>query len=453
MNIYMNLEVAVREMDSKLLLAVKAAERGHQVLIGEEKQIDRLRRRYRLAPGIYHTKSLTPSKQKIELHSALKAAGFLITSIDEEGGLIDASYERFARLRYSEEMLGLADAVFCWGPQDFNQLKSTYADHAHLMRMTGSPRVDLWRPEGKEYSTRPGDMPRKPYLLVSSNFGVLNNYRNFWDLIRFERNAGYFERDPNYEKRRYYMASETVVLMYEFVKAIEHLAQEFPDIDIVLRPHPIERPESWKAMLDPGFDNVKVTRSGSITPWVHDALAVMHNGCTTAMEATVSQVPVLTFKPVKQQYPREIPNSVGTSVQTRTELADALRKVLETSDNTPYKPHPKDVALVEERVCCRNGVFAADMMIDCWEELHKDVPSEPNDWNKVVLRQRFRSLKDNLKKWTGKKSKTSLGHKFPEMRKQDIVEKVEQIRAAGSITSPVGVTMLSGNMFLISKDG
>ena len=43
-----------------------------------------------LAPGIFHTKSLTPSRDKTARHKLLIDNGFGITSIDEEGALNDA---------------------------------------------------------------------------------------------------------------------------------------------------------------------------------------------------------------------------------------------------------------------------------------------------------------------------------------------------------------------------
>ena len=38
--------------------------------------------------------------------------GCKITSIDEEGGLIDYGYDRTAKMRYSEKTLDQASAVF-----------------------------------------------------------------------------------------------------------------------------------------------------------------------------------------------------------------------------------------------------------------------------------------------------------------------------------------------------
>ena len=41
MNIYLNVEISSRELDSKLLLAVIAASKGHQVVISDMSGIDR----------------------------------------------------------------------------------------------------------------------------------------------------------------------------------------------------------------------------------------------------------------------------------------------------------------------------------------------------------------------------------------------------------------------------
>ena len=71
MNIYLHLEIASRELDSKLLLATLAASKGHEVIISDLESIEKGLRRGALSPGIFHTKSLTPSKVKIDTHQAI----------------------------------------------------------------------------------------------------------------------------------------------------------------------------------------------------------------------------------------------------------------------------------------------------------------------------------------------------------------------------------------------
>ena len=47
----------------------------------------------------------------------------LITSIDEEGCLVDYDYESFARTRYSDKTLEQSSLVFGWGIDDVETLK------------------------------------------------------------------------------------------------------------------------------------------------------------------------------------------------------------------------------------------------------------------------------------------------------------------------------------------
>ena len=78
-------------------------------------------------------------------------AGCKITSIDEEGGLVDYGYDRFVKIRYGSKTIGQASAVFTWGPEDFKTLKKNFPNHIKKIHMTGSPRVDLWRPNLLSY--------------------------------------------------------------------------------------------------------------------------------------------------------------------------------------------------------------------------------------------------------------------------------------------------------------
>ena len=126
MNIYISLEVAARELDSKLLLAVLAASKGHEVVVSGFGEILNALKTKTLKPGIVHTKSLTPSKKKIEKHQAVIDTGSKITSIDEESGIDEISYDQVAKDRYSDLTIGQSSAVFGWGDEDVYTLKRIY---------------------------------------------------------------------------------------------------------------------------------------------------------------------------------------------------------------------------------------------------------------------------------------------------------------------------------------
>ena len=53
MNIYINVEISDRELDGKILLAVIAAARGHQIIVSDNSGIERGFRSKLFAPGIF----------------------------------------------------------------------------------------------------------------------------------------------------------------------------------------------------------------------------------------------------------------------------------------------------------------------------------------------------------------------------------------------------------------
>ena len=244
MNIYLHVEISDRELDSKILIATLAASKGHQVIISDLIGILRGVESRALAPGIFHTKSLSPSKDKTARHKNLIKKGFAITSIDEEAALNDHGYESFAKARYSEDMIEQTLAVFGWGSEDTETLKKHYPKQSHKIYKTGSPRADLWRSTFSNYWSVPSTLPRKPFLLISCNVGYANNVRSFGELIKIENERGRFKRDPEYLKTRIGRTYEDYRKILEYIKAIKYLSENNNSYEIVLRPHPQEEKDT-----------------------------------------------------------------------------------------------------------------------------------------------------------------------------------------------------------------
>jgi len=288
MNIYLHVEISARELDSKILTATLAASKGHQVIISDLTGILRGVESGALSPGIFHTKSLTPSKDKTARHQNLIKKGFVITSIDEEGELNDHGYERFAKARYSEDMIEQTQAVFGWGSEDTETLKKYYPKHSHKIYKTGSPRADLWRSTFSNYWSIPSTFPKKPFLLISCNTGYANNIRSFGELLKMENERKRFKKDLEYLNVRIGRTYEDYRKILEYIKAIKYLSENNNGYDIVLRPHPSEEKESWEIMLQ-DIPNVHVIRDGPINVWIQNAFALMHNSCTSALEAAIQK--------------------------------------------------------------------------------------------------------------------------------------------------------------------
>lgn len=320
MNIYIHLEIVARELDYKLLLAVMASSRGHEIIISDQESIIKGLERKLLNPGIFHTKSLTPSKTKILKHAKILNAGCKITSIDEEAGLVDYGYDEFFKMRYSSKTIGQASAVFTWGPEDFKTLKKNFPNYIKKIHMTGSPRVDLWRPNLFSYWKKKNKILNKPFLLIPSNFGAGLEVKSLYEKIKILIGGGYLDRDSEILNQLIERESEKFKLLGYFIQAIKHLAHQNKNYLIVLRPHPTESTEAWKLLLY-RIPNVSVIADDGVSSWIKNAFAILHNGCTTALEAAVIKKPIITYSPFKAKYSRKLANDLGQKATTLHELS------------------------------------------------------------------------------------------------------------------------------------
>ena len=85
------------------ILGILAAVRGHQVIVSDLESILKGVTQGVLAPGIFHTKSLTPAEHKVTLLNFLAERGFKITSNDEESAVEQDSFEWCVKNRFSEK--------------------------------------------------------------------------------------------------------------------------------------------------------------------------------------------------------------------------------------------------------------------------------------------------------------------------------------------------------------
>lgn len=449
MNIYIQIEIVARELDSKLLLAIKAALRGHQVLLSSE----RLILKSNLVPGIFHTRGLEPSIYRMDRHKFLKDRGNLLTSIDEEGGLINFDYEGFAKIRYSERSIEQSNAVFCWGPNDYSTLKKIYPNHADKFYCTGSPRVDLWENDFTTYLDVQEKMFPNPYILLSSNFSTINSYKSFWNTWDGLRRSGYFDRDPNLERNFFTNVGKQSLLFYEFLKAVEYIAEKLPSLNIVVRPHPVENPESWKTLL-PEKENIHVIREGSITPWLRNAIAVIHNGCTTAIEATISGIPVITYVPIGKNIENEVSNQLGLKVSNKEELLEAILKVEANGDNISDMrlKMESDADIVGFKIRYRDHEMASDRIVRIWEEIGSELPNTKNNWTRIQVKERRMDILSSINRKVNNifSNETEVEYKFPPLDMRQVQIKVEGLCQGLGIQNRIKLRKISQKGILVT---
>ena len=455
MNIYLHIEVSVRELDSKILLAVLAASKGHQVVLSDGQGLMSGFRSGLFEPGIYHTKSLTPSSLKISRHKELISKGFKVTSIDEENTLYLDGAEQFIKSRNSDITIDQSSAVFTWGAEETEILKKLYSKNLHKIHTTGSPRIDLWKSFFFDYWNQPKGMPKKPFLLVASNMIATDNIP-FHDNIKLSRSYGYFQRDPEFFKNRFYAISEDYKKIYEFISAIEYLAKNNNGYDIVFRPHPAENIEQWKIFLE-GVPNLHIIREDSITAWVKNAFAVMHNGCTTGVEAIVSDKPLLTFNPFQMEYDNKLFNTLGYNLKSKEELLIKANELFNSKKvGNKERLEVKLPEHISRKLYIDDSELAAEKMVKIWESLSDNTLSKSNNWLKFYLYLKIINFKKVPLKIISKlfpkvfKLKGD-NHKFPPLEESDIQARVNRLQILLGIKKKLKCKMLSDRTVLIKN--
>ena len=449
MNIYLHVEISDRELDAKLLLAVLAASKGNEVLVSSIGFIINGLNTKVLAPGIYHTKSLTPSKIKTNRHQKIIEQGSKITSIDEESGIDVDGYTQFAIDRYSDLSIGQASAVFGWGSNDTDTLKKIYSKNSQKIHKTGSPRADLWKSFFIDYWKDLKEMPKKPFLLFSSNIFVTDNMP-FHELIDSHTNAGYFQRNPKLFKKIFYGMAEDYKKLYEFIDAIKYLAKNNNGYDIVIRPHPRDNINTWKIFLK-GVLNVHIIKEDSITAWVKNAFAIMHNGCTTSIEATISGKPVITYSPFQMEYDHKLANSLGYDIKSKEELLLKANELFNSEKiREKKKVEVKISEVLSKKLYIDNNELAAEKILKVWESLDNKSLSKPNNWTKFYWLCKIIKFKRAFRKIMGDPIKKN--YKFPALNENDICKKVLRLQNILGIKKKLQCKLLTETTILIKEN-
>ena len=455
MNIYLHNELSTRELDSKLLLATLAASRGHQVIISDFESIFKGLRRKFIFPGIFHTKSLTPSKIKIENHKQIINSGCKITSIDEESGLIANNYDEFAKKRYGIQTLKQASAVFTWGKNDINSLQKIYPNFLKKIYMTGSPRVDLWKPSFHSYWKRNKTQFKKPYLLVSSSFGAGFHKESTFKRLNNLEKGGYFKRDPKYKKIFLLYDSESNRLLASFINAIEYLSKNNKKkYKIIVRPHPNEDIRLWKFAIG-DLPNVEIIQDDAITSWASHAFAVMHYNCTTAFEALLLGKPVVSYSLFSTKYLNNASRNISLKIQNLEKLLKIINKFFRQTKFKKKKKIQTFPTFLNDRLFIDKKELASKKIIQIWEKMNDKKLSRPNSLIKIRIRLKIMKINGALgkilKKLLYKNFQIKHNYKFPPFNEKEIIEKVKILQKILGVKEKISIEILSDRTLLIKK--
>ncbi|HTO84272.1 MAG TPA: surface carbohydrate biosynthesis protein [Methylomirabilota bacterium] len=371
--LYLPIEVASRELHAKLLLAYFAVAAGFEVVIGWKRLLNR-NFRY-VPPGVVLFKTLT-ANDGAAMREA-RAAGHSIASLDEEvPGLVTMQQ----KLRWvAAESVAASDLIFALGAEHAEALQHFYPEQAGRCHVVGNPRWDLLRPELR--GSHDGEVAairaqHAPFILVNTNFAALNSSRR-----TPEETARWFVKTGRVDLRK----PEDAVFLDEIFQmeransaAVRALLRElparFPGHRVIVRPHPIERAETWSEFLR-DIPRTTMIRDGAAVPWIMAADALVHTNCTTGVEAFALDKPAISLQPAALALGDiYLANRINYRTRTVPETLDLLARLVGRA--APEPVYPADYAATFDRFFAGTaGTFASERIVQALRQLPAFGPS------------------------------------------------------------------------------
>lgn len=437
-------EIRAREFDARILQALLAVRQGWRAILGSKALINR--NIWRFPRGVYLCQTLT--KRRVSMLRLLHRFGVPSVGWCEEG-LIYQSRDVYLERRVAPESLAELSALVAWGAQSRDDLATRSAEFDLQPLPLGNPRFDLLRLSSKGlYDDAVSDLEDRfgAFVLVNTNFSNVN-----WAKESAARSAPGggskgSESDTGaaaeYDAFREYRKE----LFTGFLEMIPRLAELLSDYRIVIRPHPAEDTAPWSEAAR-GHRNVVVEREGPVVPWILAAKAMIHNGCTTAVEAALlGRAPIAYGPVVKKELDAVLSNDISAVAGTVEELADLV--VARASGDVALQAD--QIALLDHHVSSRQGPLATERILEVFEEVAsaEDVDSASGNWNArafAMIRHAYKAMRP------GHQTDRYIPTVFPKTTVEEVEARCAVLSSClGFEASDVRVRAIAQNVFEMS---
>jgi hypothetical protein len=219
-------------------------------------------------------------------------------------------------------------------------------------------------------------------------------------------------------------------ILEDFKQLIPALEQAFPELTIVVRPHPSENFKVYNEIAAK-CRRVKVANEGNVIPWLLAAKAMVHNGCTTGLEAYALGVPAISYLATFNEYYdyefQGLPTRLSYQSFNFEELQNTLTRILGGELGVAGGEERK--TLIDYYLAAQNGRLACERIVDILEDNgygRKQPPAPPvvtyvQGWALAKLKASVTNL--NMRR-PGPNRLSYHDHRFPEIPVAEIEQKI-----------------------------
>jgi len=376
----------------------------------------------------------------VEFFDALRSSGIVVCGLDTEGKLA-SSIDRF--LKNKRILLDHIDAVFSWGSIHKEKLSEIYESTDNVY-VTGNPRFDLlYKPLCNIYKDEASNIQDQfgDYILFTSSFSDANPF----DYKQFRKKQTEVLGEFNTTRLNYIIRN-----YYRFLECIMYVQENFPEMNVVLRPHPGEDQTAYDN-LDNWYDNIHVRHTGDVRSWILGAKSVIHFNCTTGVESALMETPVISYEPInKNGNEKYLPQIVSKSVSDLDDLQNQLSSWLNNKNKYTMTSEQQDHAReylgqldssAAENICdlidtidCQSNKKHSDVRPDHLQRFERNI--------RITKYSNYASLIYNIltgdygvKQLLEQNNISKADQKFPGLNKKEIKEDITKFTSSSDISA------------------
>ena len=391
--------------------------------------------------------------------------GHKIAAWDEDA-LVHLPPETYFSRRLSPVSIGCLSHLFAWG-EDNAELWRQYPElpPGLPIHVTGNPRNDLLRPEIQPYYKKEVGKIQERYgdfILINTNFNHVNAFSPIRNLFLPTGNPG---EKPKFGRAARGMPREYAEGLRDLKQAtFEHFQEMIPALDkafknttIVVRPHQVENPEIYQQITS-DCKRVHVVNEGNVVLWLMACKALIHNGCTTSVEAYAMGVPTVSYRATTNDDYDDgfyrLPNRLSYECFNFEELQHTLEKIL--SGELGVGNGGERQTLIDHYLAAQKGPLACEKIVDVLEKAVADISNLPGPPIGDHLQGWFTATKRRVRRWfklRKKDSTRSLEHhkkKYPEVSLAEVRQRVARFQQVLGDDSRLNVEQLCHSLFRIS---
>ena len=416
------MEIKVREFESKVLLACIAAAKGFGVLLGR----NGFNTTGWYPQGVYLDKCISPNKLDIFKYQ-VDELGNKLASLDVEG-VVYQSEEKWLKVRTSQQTVDKSSLILTWGDDQYRMINDVY-QIPHKLQAVGSPSADLWHPRMHFLYEQQVDNILERFgelILIPSNFAMIINANGpDYYMDQFIKNK-FAQSEAEIQFLREAIAYHQKVFD-KFIEIIPAIGEDNPDKTVILRPHPGDDNSVWMNLSKTWPFNVKVVYEGNVSPWILASKVLVHNSCSTAVEAYAMGKPAIAYIPYTDaRFEQNIPNPLSQQAETIPDLLQLIQANLHEDGLGRALQH---AALYNRFIKNSDHEFAAERIVSALQNL--DLPQTPFSFQRYGTLQKIRVLaRKARRRYRDFKGKNEFSHTYRKQKNPGVslVEVKELIR-------------------------